>query len=111
MMILPVAALVMPPVVPALAKIPVAPFELLISIEPSLTTLLLLSTVTAVPDVGLIDPVEVIFTSSAAPALTVEVRTGAVVAVVIVVSAWAVVERKAARQVEASKVLRMKFPL
>ncbi len=50
---------------------------------------------TAGPVVGLTEPVDVIFTSSAAPDLTVEVRTGAVVAVVIVVSAWATVERQA----------------
>src|SRR3546814_9812144 len=97
----------MPPDVPAPARMPVAPSTLVNSIVPSLTTLLLLSSVTAGPaTVGLIDPAEVILISSGAPDLIVEVRTGAVVAVVIVVSAWAAVERRVARQVEASTVLR-----
>src|SRR3546814_9135094 len=95
----------MPPDVPAPARMPVAPSTLVNSIVPSLTTLLLLSSVTAGPaTVGLIDPAEVILISSGAPDLIVEVRTGAVVAVAIVVSAWAAVERRVARQVEASKV-------
>src|SRR5690606_24626916 len=92
------------------ARMPVAPSTLLNSIVPSLTTLWLLSIVTAGPaTVGLIDPVEVILTSSGAPALIVDVRTGAVVAVVIVVSAWAAVGIRVARQVEASKSLRIGF--
>ncbi|WP_428629366.1 hypothetical protein [Sphingopyxis sp.] len=66
---------------------------------------------TAVPVVGFTDPVEVILMSSGAPDLIVDVRTGAVVAVVIVVSAWTVVESRAARQVVASKVLRIGFLL
>src|SRR3546814_18429149 len=102
----------MPPDVPAPARMPVAPSTLVNSIVPSLTTLLLLSSVTAGPaTVGLIDPAEVILISSGAPDLIVEVRTGAVVAVAIVVSAWAAVERRVARQVEASKVLRIGFLL
>jgi hypothetical protein len=49
--------------------------------------LLSLSIVTAVPLAGFTDPAELIFTSSAAPDLTVELWTGFVTAVAIVVSA------------------------
>src|SRR3546814_1678909 len=67
--------------------------------------------VTAVPPVGLIDPSLVILISSGAPAFTVEVLTGAVVAESMVVSAWRGMAAIAARQVDASRVLRMKFLL
>ena len=109
MMILPVAELAIVPVTPALAKMPRAPSELVIWIVPSLATLLLLSIVTAVPLVGLIEPAEPILISSAAPDLTVEVLTGVVVAVVMLVSAYAGMAMIVARQVDASRVLRMEF--
>ena len=86
-MILPDAALLIVPVTPAVARMPVALSALLISIVPSLVNLLLLSMVTALPDVGLIEPADVIFMSSAAPDLIVDVRTGVVVAVAMLVSA------------------------
>ncbi len=111
MMILPVALLVIPPTVLAFAEIPVAPSLLVIWIVPSLTTLWLLSIVTAVPLVRVTDPAAAILMSSGVPVFTVEVRTGAVVAVPMVVSAKAGVAMRATRQVDANRVLRMKILL
>src|SRR5579859_4912830 len=91
------------------------PFALLASLmvmPPALVTLLLLSIVTALPDVGLIAPLLVMLMSAGAPALAVEVATG-VVCVVPIVTVAAVAEEAnspnamGVRQVEANR-LRMK---
>src|SRR5690606_39080787 len=77
----------MSPLVPAFARIPVAPLALATAIVPWLVTAWLLSIVTAVPLVGFTEPEEEIVIASGAPAFTVEVRTGWVTAVEMVSAA------------------------
>ena len=84
-MILPL--LVMPLVTPAATSTPTAPETLPIWIVPWLLSLWLLSMMTPPPVDAFTVPAELIRISSGAPALTVDVRTGPVTAVAIVVSA------------------------
>ncbi len=79
------------PVRPPSARIPVALFTPVKAIVPRLLTLLLLSSVTAAPAVvGFTEPAVSIVRSSGPPAaVAVDVLTGAVTAVAILVSAWA----------------------
>src|ERR1700754_4906855 len=79
-----VPLLVIVPAVPALARMPIAPFDPVMPIVPALVTLLLLSMLTAVPEVGLIDPALVMLMSAALPLLAVEVFTAVVCAAPIV---------------------------
>jgi hypothetical protein len=65
----------------ASAWMPIAPLLLPIAMVPWLVTAWLLSIVTAVPEVGRTEPAEVMVIASGAPAFTVEVRTGWVMAV------------------------------
>src|ERR1700754_1034887 len=75
-----VPLLVIVPAVPALARMPIAPLAPVMPIVPALVTLLLLSMVTAVPEVGLIDPALVMLMSAGALLSAVEVFTGVVCA-------------------------------
>src|SRR3954469_12073959 len=88
MVIVPV--LVMFPLRFGLARTPTAPLAPVMATVPSFLTLSLLLMVTAAPDVGLIEPVELIRTSS----LAVPVAMGVVMAVLITVSAKAGVADK-----------------
>ena len=92
-----VPLLVIAPLVPGAIRMPVTLLASLMVMVPAFETLLLLSTVTAVPLVRVIDPAELMVISSRAPLAMVEVLTAAVVAVLMVVSAIACAAVRATR--------------
>src|SRR5688500_5632891 len=99
-------ALVMLPVLPGLARMPVAPFAPVSWIVPSFLTLWLLLIVTAAPPAGTTEPVLPMRMSSAVPLFALAVASGAVTLALTTVSAWA--DDRAAtatgvRQVQASR--------
>src|SRR3546814_14799411 len=73
----------------AVARMPAALLASLIWIVPAFLTSLPLSSVTAVPPVGTTEPLPVISIPSGAPSLAVEVATGVVILVSILVCAMA----------------------
>ncbi len=82
------------PVLPPTTPIPTALFESAIPIAPSILTVLLEFSVTAVPLATFTDPVAVMLTLSGCPVAAVAVAIGVVTAVEMSVSACATPARK-----------------